>query len=164
MNSKDCTSSELATISANATAGTRTYDASAGNGTYEACVVDSCTSGYVKRNNDCEVPGNGKYAHTDGSEKDCVTDGKLTSPTGGTFVTPAGGRTMAQSCDFICPTGKVRNAANRSCDNAGQGTYVVNNAQHNCWPGSRDSATELSKQRRNCMGFRPIGSGRCNRL
>ena len=157
MNSKECTSSELATISSHATAGTRTYDASANNGTYKSCVVGSCATGYVKRNNDCEVPGNGKYAdNTDNSEKDCDKDGSLGIDTqsGAAFITPSGGETQTTACNFTCPDGKVKNTVGRICDVAGEGTYVVNNVQHNCWADDKDATTDATAESAAELGRR----------
>ena len=43
---------------------------------------------------------------------------------------------MAQSCDFTCSGSKVKNTANRSCDTAGPGKFIVSGLEKSCATGS----------------------------
>ena len=100
------------------------------------CPFD-CNPGFVKILNSrtCRVPARGKYADTDRSEKDCVSDGNLALPNGATWVAPAGERTKAQSCEFTCSanTIKINTSMSRSCALPGGGEYVdTNGVQKSC--------------------------------
>ena len=100
------------------------------------CTWD-CKSSWKKDSATCVGPSvAGKYIDS-GVEKDCGLDGSLAAPTGGgVFVPPAGGRTMAQSCDFTCSGSKVKNTADRSCDTAGTGKFIVSGLEKSCATGS----------------------------
>ena len=100
------------------------------------CTWD-CKSSWKKDSATCVGPSvAGKYIDS-GVEKDCGLDGSLAAPTGGgVFVPPAGGHTMAQSCDFTCSGSKVKNTANRSCDTAGTGKFIVSGLEKSCATGS----------------------------
>ena len=97
----------------------------------------NCKSSWKKDSTTCVGPSvAGKYIDS-GVEKDCRQDGSLAAlKGGGLFVAPAGGRTMAQSCDFTCPGNKVKNTADRNCDTAGTGKFIVGGVEKSCATGS----------------------------
>ena len=103
----------------------------------------TCNDGFVDGQHSspkvrsCRAPGQGHYADG-GVEKDCTP----TTITDGTYITPSGGETQAQACEFTCVGGKVKNAADRQCDDAGEGVYVVNSIDHNCWADDNDANTD----------------------
>ena len=147
--SASCTSGELARISPNALLGTKTYDENKYR--YSSCQLSACKDGYVKKhggNGGCHVPSaDGKYADAHGAEKDCVVDGNLAlPPNGAVFVTPAGGRTMVESCDFTCSASQIKHSVGnvRRCDDPGLGVYVVGGVGFNCWTDDGNSNTDDS--------------------
>ena len=107
-----------------------------GGSSATGCPFD-CKTGFVKNGRSCRAPGQGHYADG-GVEKDCTP----TTITDGTYITPSGGETQAQACEFTCVGGKVKNAADRQCDDAGEGVYVVNSIDHNCWADDNDANTD----------------------
>ena len=113
-----------------------TWTNKAGSAIAGDCTWD-CKSNWKKDSATCVGPSvAGKYIDS-GVEKDCGLDGSLAAPTGGgVFVPPAGGRTMAQSCDFTCPGSKVKNTADRNCDTAGTGKFIVSGLEKSCATGS----------------------------
>ena len=40
----------------------------------------------------------------------------------------------------------MKNNVDRSCDDAGEGTYVVNNVQHNCWADDKNATTDATAE------------------
>ena len=125
--------------------GQQTYT-SGSAGDYEDCQATSCLSGWVLDGSACRAPVQGKYVDDGSQEQDCITTGSLPLPSDGgdSFITPTGGMTKEQACDFTCTSGNTRiniAGSTRECKAGGPGTY--DSGTQNCWADSSSSAAEL---------------------
>ena len=98
--------------------------------------------------NACRAPAQGKYVDDGSQEQDCITTGFLLLPSdgGGSFITPTGGMTKEQACDFTCTSGNTRiniAGSTRECKAGGPGTYVSGSETQNCWAASSTITAEL---------------------
>ena len=118
-------------------------------GDYEDCQATSCLSGWVLENSACRAPAQGKYVDDGSQEQDCSTTGFLSLPSDGgdSFITPTGGMTKEQACDFTCTSGNTRiniAGSTRECKVGGPGTYELDDSgTQNCWADGSTITAEL---------------------
>ena len=83
----------------------------------------SCSTGFVKTESACNIPGLGKYVDSSGDEQSCSP---ITGATGGfkEFLANTEAVNSPAGCDFSCNAGFVKNSGNRTCNFPRGGKYA----------------------------------------
>ncbi len=110
----------------NAKKGRETWDGSK----YGTCEVIACKPGYVKKNNTCALPDQGKYSDGDVELSCHVVGGQ-----GGTFLANTGAVSTNKGCSFSCATGLSKDESGYACNPPEPGKYVDSTGTpKNCTP------------------------------
>ena len=113
---------------------TRSTMLSSANGCYK------CNSGYLKNTgeNTCDVPAQGKYVDSSGSEQSCTNPGG-TPGWFNEFVDNTGGVATETGCNFSCKSGFVKNTTTFTCSIPDRGNYADNGVEKSCSSITGDS-------------------------
>ncbi len=97
---------------------------------YGTCEVIACKPGYVKKNNTCALPDQGKYSDGDVELSCHVVGGQ-----GGTFLANTGAVSTNKGCSFSCATGLSKDESGYACNPPEPGKYVDSTGTpKNCTP------------------------------